>query len=156
MTSRTALGPAGPDHEAAPGPIEDAEHGHLRGLPRRGDPQVGAPHGPGLREVGVGERFGLVAEQQHDVARLGLRLQQLAAQAGAVHRVGVLPTLQRVTRAPPAERPLCRSTTESREREMRKPARRSISSARRGRVQFGRSATGAASTSSATSSARSA
>jgi hypothetical protein len=69
---------------------------------------------------------------------------------------GVLPALQRVTRAPPAERPLCRSTTESREREMRKPARRSISSARRGSVQFGRSATGAASTSSATSSARSA
>jgi hypothetical protein len=32
-----------------------------------------------MREVGVGQGFGLVAEQQHDVARRGLRFQQLAA-----------------------------------------------------------------------------
>ena len=146
----------GPDDEVAPGPVEDAEHRHLGGLPRRGDPPVGAPLGPGMREIGVCQRLGLVAEQQHDVARLGLRLQQPPAQARAVHRVGILPALQRVARPPPAESPLCRSTTESREREMRRPERFSISTASRGSVQFGRSATGAASSSSATASARSA
>src|SRR3954454_23738508 len=112
--------------------------------------------GPDVRQIGMGERFGLVAEQKHDVARLGLGLEQLAAQARPVHGVGVLPTFQCVAGSPPAEIPFFRSTTESREREMRTPARVSISSARRGSVQFGRSATGPDRTSSATARARSA
>jgi hypothetical protein len=114
----------------------------------------GALLGPGVGEIGMRERFGLIAEQQHDVASFGLRFQQLATQAATVHGVGILATLQRVAGAAPAEPPFLRSTTESREREIRTPERFSISSARRGSVQFGRSATGADKTSSATSSAR--
>ena len=45
---------------------------------------------PFMREIGMGERFGLVAEQKHDVARLGLSLEQRPAQAGAVHGVRIL------------------------------------------------------------------
>jgi hypothetical protein len=44
----------------------------------------------------MGERFGLVAEEQHDVTGLSLRFEQLPAQARPVHGVGVLPTFQRV------------------------------------------------------------
>src|SRR5215210_4566012 len=112
--------------------------------------------GPDVRQVRMGERFGLVAEQKHDVARLGLRFEQLPAQARPVHGVGVLPTFQRVAGSPPAEAPFFLSTTDSREGEMRTPARISISSANRGSVQFGRSATGPDRTSSATARARSA
>ena len=102
------------------------------------------------------ERFRLVREQKHDVARLGLGLEQRPAQAGAVHGVRVLAAFQGVTGPSPAEIPLWRSTTDSREREMRMPERFSISSANRGSVQLGRSATGPDRTSSVTASARSA
>ncbi|MBV9061661.1 MAG: hypothetical protein JOY77_01880, partial [Alphaproteobacteria bacterium] len=70
--------------------------------------------------------------------------------AAAVHRIGILTAFQGVARASPAETPLLRNTTESREREMRTPERFSISSAGRGSVQFGRSTTGADKSSSAT------
>src|SRR4051795_10242307 len=109
-----------------------------------------------MRQVRMGQGFGLVPKEQHDVARLGLSFEQLPAQARTVHRVCVLATSQRVARPSPAEVPLWRSTTDNREQEMRTPERVSISSARRGNVQFGRSATGADRTSSATASARSA
>ena len=33
--------------------------------------------GPGMRQIGMGERFGFVAEQEHDIARLGLRFRSL-------------------------------------------------------------------------------
>src|SRR5215210_8170646 len=112
--------------------------------------------GPDMRQVRMGERFGLVREQKHDVTRLGLSLEQLPAQARPVDGVGVLPTFQRVAGTPPAEAPFFLSTTDSREGEMRTPARISISSANRGSVQFGRSATGPDRTSSATANARSA
>ena len=46
------------------------------------------------------------AEQKHDVARLGLGLEQLPAQARPVHRVRVLATFQRVAGPSPAEIPL--------------------------------------------------
>src|SRR3954470_18028917 len=85
-----------------------------------------------------------------------LSLEQLSAQARPVHRGPVLATFQRVAGPSPAEIPLWRSTTDSREQEMRTPERFSISSASRGSVQLGRSATGADRTSSATASARSA
>src|SRR5829696_8006775 len=104
----------------------------------------------------MGERFGLVTKEQHDVARLGLGLEQLSAQARPVHGVRVLAAFQRVAGSPPAKAPFFLSTTDSREREMRTPARVSISSARRGSVQFERSATGPDRTSSATTNAHSA
>src|SRR4051812_17344363 len=104
----------------------------------------------------MSQGFRLVAEQTHDVARLGLSLEQLPAQARPVHRVRVLAAFQRVAGAPPAECPFLRSTPDSRAEEMRTPACLSISSARRGSVQFGRSATGPERTSSATANARSA
>src|SRR3954471_20688271 len=104
----------------------------------------------------MSEGFGLVREQKHDVARLGLRFEQLPAQARPVHGIRILAAFQRVAGPAPAEIPFWRSTTDSREGEMRTPARFSISSARRGSAQSGRSATGADRTSSATASARSA
>src|SRR4051794_14089156 len=107
-----------------------------------------------MRQVRMGEGFGLVGEQEHDIARLGLRFEQLPAQARSVHGVGVLPTFQRVAGSPPAEAPFFLSTTDSREREMRTPARVSISSANRGSVQLGRAATGPDRTSPATAKAR--
>src|SRR5579863_2817357 len=95
----------------------------------------------------MGERF--IAEQQGDIAGLGLLFQQAQAQPGAVDRIGVLPTLQRVPRPAPGEAPFF-ITTLSRDVEMRSPVRFSISSARRGKVQFGRSDTPGANTSSIT------
>src|SRR3982751_3403845 len=153
---RASLCPPGAHDELAPRPVEHAEHRHFGALARGRNAQVGPFLGPDMRQIGMGERFGLVAEQEHDVARLGLGLEQLSAQARPVHGVGVLPTFQRVAGSPPAEAPFFLSTTDSREREMRTPARVSISSAKRGSVQFGRSATGPDRTSSAIASARSA
>jgi hypothetical protein len=100
----------------------------------------------------MGERFRLVAEQQGDIAGFGLLPQQAQAQAGAVDRIGVLPALQRVPRPAPGKAPFF-STTLSRDVEMRFPVRFSISSARRGSVQFGRSETPGANTSSITDNA---
>src|ERR687889_1243105 len=152
----TALAPAGAHHQVARRPVEYPEHRHLGGLAGRWNAQIRALLGPGMGQIGMGQRLRLIAEQEHDIARLGLRLQELAAQASAVHGVSVLAALQGMARPAPAEIPFWRSTTESREREMRTPERFSISSARRGSVQFGRSATGPERTSSATASARSA
>src|SRR4051812_22791679 len=153
---RAALGPAGAHDELAPRPVEHAEHRHFGALARGRNAQVGPFLGPDMRQIGMGEGFGLVAEQEHDVARLGLCLEQLSAQARAVHGIRILAALQRVAGSPPAEAPFFLSTTDSREREMRTPERVSISSAKRGSVQFGRSATGPDRTSSATARARSA
>src|SRR3954467_14732612 len=153
---RASFGPAGAHDELAPRPVEPAEHRHFGALARGRNAQVGPFLGPDMRQIGMGKGFGLVAEQEHDVARLGLCLEPLSAQARPVHGVGVLPTFQRVAGSPPAEAPFFLSTTDSREREMRTPERVSISSAKRGSVQFGRSATGPDRTSSATASARSA
>jgi hypothetical protein len=74
-------------------------------LARRWNAQIGPFLGPDVRQVRMGERFGLVGEEQHDIARLGLGLEQLPAQARPVHRVRVLAPLQRVARTPPAEIP---------------------------------------------------
>src|SRR4051794_4566306 len=70
------------------------------------DAQVGPFLGPHMRQVRMGERFGLVAEQKHDIARLGLGFEQLPAQARPVHRVCVLAPLQGVAGPSPAEIPL--------------------------------------------------
>src|ERR1700675_322953 len=144
-----ALGGAGARDQLVSGAVESADHRPLLGLPRRLDPQIAAAFGPGTGEIGVGERFRLVAEQQGDIAGFGLLLQQMQAQAGAIDRVGVLPALQGVARPTPGKAPFF-STTLSRDFEMRLPVRFSISSARRGSVQFGRSDTPGANTSSIT------
>src|SRR4051812_50080888 len=107
-----------------------------------------------MRQIGMGEGFGLVAEQEHDVARLGLCLEQLSAQAHPVHGIRILAALQRVAGAPPAEAPFFLSTTDSREGEMRRPARLSLSSATGGSAHFRRAGTGPATPSSATAGAR--
>src|SRR4051794_38207142 len=153
---RASFGPAGVNDELAPGPVEHPEHRLFGALARRWNAQIGPSFGPHMRQVRMGERFGLVAEEQHDVTRLGLGFEQLPAQAPPVHRVRVLASLQRVARTTPAESPLWRSPTTCREQEMRTPARGSIASTNRGSVQFGRSATGPARTPSATARARSA
>ena len=49
------------------------------------------------------ERLALIAIEQNDVAGFGLLLAQLQTQADALDLGGVLPTLQRVSRPPPAE-----------------------------------------------------
>ena len=151
-----ALGAAGLNDQLASGPVEHAEQGHLGGLSRRRDAQIGSALGPDMGQIGMGERFGLIPEQEHDVAGLSLYLHQLAAQADPVHGIGVLTGFQGVARPAPAEITLWRSTTDRREREMRTPERFSISSAKRGSVQLGRSATGPDSTCSATTRAHSA
>jgi hypothetical protein len=46
----------------------------------------------------MGKCFRLVAEQQGDIAGFGLLPQQAQAQTGALDRIGILPTLQRVPR----------------------------------------------------------
>src|SRR4051794_15251888 len=135
---------------------EHPEHRHFRRLARRRNAQIGPSLGPDVRQVRMGEGFGLVPEEQHDVTGLSLRFEQLSAQARPVHGIRILAALQRVAGSPPAEAPFFLSTTDSREIEMRTPARLSISSAKRGSVQFGRSATGPDRTSSATARARSA
>src|SRR3954471_8617677 len=153
---RASFGPAGVNDEVALRPVEHTEHRHFGALARRWNAQIGPSFGPDMRQVRMGERFGLVREQKHNVTRLGLGFEQLPAQAGAIYSVRVLTTFQRVARTAPAESPLWRSTTDSREQEMRTPARVSIASTNRGSVQFGRSATGPDRTSSATARARSA
>src|ERR1700730_8534885 len=62
--------------------------------PQRDDSARSAPDW--VPVSGVFTRPRLIAEQQHDVASFGLRFQQLATQAAAVHGVGILATLQRV------------------------------------------------------------
>ncbi len=46
-----------------------------------------------MGELRMGERFGLLAEEQPDIARLGLGFEQLPAQARPVHRVRILASL---------------------------------------------------------------
>ena len=93
-----ALGGAGIDDQLMRGAGERADHRPLLGLPRRLDAQIAAAFGPGAGKIGMGEGFRFVAEQQGDIAGLGLLPQQAQAQAGAVDRIGVLPALQRVPR----------------------------------------------------------
>jgi hypothetical protein len=101
-----ALGGAGIDDQLAGGTIKGADNRPLPGLPRRLDAQIAAPFGPCAGEIGMREGLRFVAEQQADVAGLGLLLQEAQAQAGAIDRSGILPALQRVARPAPGEAPL--------------------------------------------------
>src|SRR5204863_4555161 len=70
----------------------------------------GCAVGPGPGGEGVGERLRLVAEQQDDVARRSLLLQQPQAQAGAVGRID---HQEHVTRWMPTARLAYRSASVS-------------------------------------------
>ena len=88
-----------------------------------------------MGEVGVGQGFGLVSEQEPDVAGLGLLPQQVETETGARDRLGILAADQGVTWPAPGEAPFCRSRMLSREGEMATSDRRRISALSRGRVQ---------------------
>src|SRR3954449_4127555 len=76
---RASFGPAGAHDELATSPIEHAEHRYFGALARGRNAQVGPLLGPDVRQIRMGERFGLVAEQKHDVACLSLGREQLSA-----------------------------------------------------------------------------
>src|SRR5512134_1168 len=139
------------DDERAGSPVEHAEQRHFGGLARSGNAQIRPLLGPRMGEIGMRQRFRLVPEQEHDVTRFRLRLQERAPHAAARGGTAVLSECDA-----PAERPFLRSTTDKREGEIGHPVRLSISPARRGKVQFVRSASGADSRSSATDKAASA
>src|SRR4051812_13061327 len=60
---RASFGPAGVNNELALRPVEHPEHRHFRRLARRRNAQIGPSLGPDVRQVRMGERFGLVAEE---------------------------------------------------------------------------------------------
>ena len=91
----------------------------------------------------MGQSFALIAEQQHDVANLGLRLEQLQTQPAAIDRLGILATLQRVAGSPIAKASFLRSALESCDFEIVTPSRAAISSAKRASVHLTRFVTGA-------------
>ena len=64
----TALAPTGAHDQFTRGPVEQTKHRHLGGLAGRGNAQIRALLGPGMGQIGMGERFGLIAEQEHDIA----------------------------------------------------------------------------------------
>src|SRR3954454_7171315 len=104
-----ALGRAGEDNQLAAGVVEHTEERPPLRPARRLDPEVRPALGPAVGEVGVGQRLGLVPEQEVDVARDGLLLQQLETQAGTVDGVRVLAALEGVARPPPAVAPFRRT-----------------------------------------------
>jgi hypothetical protein len=75
-------------------PVKGTDQSDFGGLARSRHAQIGSLLGPDMGEIGMRERFRLVAEQQHDVTGLGLRFQQLTAQAGPIDGVGI-PGLRR-------------------------------------------------------------
>ena len=139
-----ALGRTGVDDELARDVIERTQHRDFLGLSRRRNAQVRADLGPNPGEIGMCQRFTLVAVQKHDIAGFGLALAQLQTQTDPIHLVCDLPSLQRVPRAPPTEL-FFRNALDNCERLMRTPSVFSISARSRAIVQFGRLATGASS-----------
>ena len=74
---RASLGPAGVSDQIATRPVEPPEHGPFRPLARGRNAQIGPFLRPDMRQIGMSEDFGLVREQKHDIARLGLSLSNL-------------------------------------------------------------------------------
>src|SRR5215207_9158818 len=66
----------------------------------------------------MGERLGLINEEKIDVAGRGLGLAQLKPQADARHAIAILPALQAVAGAAPAEPPFSRRRMPSRDVEI--------------------------------------
>jgi hypothetical protein len=151
---RAALGRAPMHDQATAGMVERSQKRQLSRLPGCRHAQVGAALGPGMRQIGMGQRFGLVLRQQHDIAGLGLQLQDFEAEAEAVDGVGVLSSEQAMTRATPAIAVFF-SVLLSCDFEIETSAWRAISTCSRGSVQFARSATGAVNKAAATLSAAS-
>ena len=71
---------------------------------------IGPAIGPGVGQVGVGQRLGLVPEQEAEIAGHGLLLQEPEPRPGAIDGRGVLPPFEAVPRPAPAVAPF-RSTT---------------------------------------------
>ncbi len=95
---RASFGPAGAHDELAMRPVEHPEHRPFGALARCRNAQIRPFRRPDVRqlrmgELRMGERFGLVAEEQPDIARLGLGFEPLPAQARPVHRVRILASL---------------------------------------------------------------
>jgi hypothetical protein len=149
-----ALGAAAMDSQPAGGMIERPEQCQLSRLTRGRHAQIRAPLGPGMGEIGMGERFGFIRRQQHDIACFRLLFQQLEPQSGSVNGVGILSSVQAVAGAAPSVAVFF-SALLSCDFEIEKSLCRAISACKRGNVQFGRSATGALSTAAATTAAAS-
>jgi hypothetical protein len=149
-----ALGSAAMDDQLAGGMIEHAQQRQLARLAGGGHPQVSAALGPGVGQIGMGQRLGLVGRQQHDVAGVGLLLQQLEPEPGAVYGVGILPAVQTVPGPAPSEAVFF-SALLSWDLEIDTSLCRAISACKRGKVQLARSATGALSNPSTTADAAS-
>ncbi len=145
-----ALGGRGVDDQVARRGVEHPHDGDLARLTRGGDAQVRTARCPGMGQIGMGQGLALVAVKQHDVTGLGLGTTQLETQSHALHLTCVLPPLQRVAGAAPAEPPFSRSRMLSREVEMLRPVCRSISACSRGSVQLGRFSTGSRNKAAAT------
>lgn len=64
-----SLGRAGVDDQPAGGEIEDAEHRPLVRALRRLPPQILAPLGPDVSEIGMGERLRFIPEQLSPVMK---------------------------------------------------------------------------------------
>ena len=151
-----AFGSRGLDDEFAGGEIERPDHGDLLRPARRLDPEIGAALGPGTRQVRMGKGLRFIGEQQYDVAGQRLSFEQLQTQARTLNRLCVLAAFQGVAGPFAGKAPFLRSTTDSRDREIRWPVRRSISAESRGSVQLVRFSTGTAKSSRATARAASA
>ncbi len=97
-----SLGAAAMDDELGIGVVKRADQRQLARLAGGGHAQVGAAPGPGMRQIRMGQRLGLVGRQQHDIARFGLLFQQFEPEPGAVDRLGVLSAGEAMTRSAPA------------------------------------------------------
>jgi len=121
--------------------VEHAEQRPLARLARRRDAQVGAPFGPSVRQIRMRQRLRFVAEQQDDVASNRLLAQQTQPQSRPVDRLRILSAVQAMAGAAPFEPPFFSALLNC-AFEIESPLRAASSACNRGKVQFGRSATG--------------
>jgi hypothetical protein len=96
----TALGGAGMDDELSREVIERPQHRDLLGLSRCRYAQVRARLCPYAGEIGMRQRFALVAVEENNVACFGLLFAQLRTQADPIHLARCLACFQRVPRPP--------------------------------------------------------
>jgi hypothetical protein len=129
-----ALGGAGLDQELVGSSVQHAWQGAPLGLARRLDAQIDPAPGPGMRQAGMGQGLGLVAEQEAVVAGPSLLPQERETQARPLDGVPVLPTLEGMSVSPPGKTPF-RSGRDSHDSETVVSVRRAISLRSRGKVQ---------------------
>lgn len=123
------------DKEFARDEVHGTRHRDFLRLARSFDPRVRAPPCQGTGEMGMARRFRFIGKKQHHVPRLGALFHQLQPRARAVPGPRILAAFQSVAGPLAGKAPFLRGTAERREREMRGPVRRSISSGRRGSVR---------------------